>query len=178
MLYTRKGDDGTTGTFGSKTRLPKDSMLFEALGTVDELNSLLGVCFAKAASLPEEYEFVQKLVRRAQEDLFIVQAELAGADKKIAPERVEWLEAAVGEIETKIEPPSSFLIAGASELSSFFDFARTIARRAERAVIRAGGERAVSEDTRRYLNRLSSLLYALARFEAGRSGQKEKAPSY
>ncbi|HEX8994139.1 MAG TPA: cob(I)yrinic acid a,c-diamide adenosyltransferase, partial [Candidatus Paceibacterota bacterium] len=155
MLYTGKGDNGTSGLFGACERFSKDDPVFEALGMIDELNSLLGVCFAKAGG------DVADALRRVQEDLFVVQAQLAGADKKIEIVRVERLEKEIAEIETALTPPTSFVIAGATELSALLDYARAVARRAERSVVRAHSSAATPE-LLKYLNRLSSLLYALA----------------
>ena len=178
MLFTRKGDDGTSGLFGTPERLPKDSDLFEALGTVDELNSLLGICFAKTEKEDTGKVSIAPIVRQIQEHLFVVQAELAGADKALSKGSVAWLESVSGEIEALIGKPTTFLIAGGTELSSLFDFARTVARRAERRVISAHHQKAVSSETSTYLNRLSSVLYALARYAAWNAGTQEKAPSY
>lgn len=165
MLYTRKGDGGTSGLFGTRERLPKDDHLFEALGTVDELNSLLGLCRTLS---PQD-----SMLLRAQECLFILQAELAGTEKSVTGEQVDALEADIEEIEKDIRNPHSFVIPGSNPLSALFDYARTVTRRAERRVIAAGK---ASPSSRAYLNRLSSLLYALAR----KSGQEdgEISPTY
>ncbi len=177
MLFTRKGDDGTSGLFGSQERRPKNDPIFEALGTMDELNSLIGICFAKAESRSGEPPFSQ-LLRLVQENLFVVQAELAGADKTLTQQHVDSLEQSIAELEALMENPHSFVIAGTTELSAFLDYARATSRRAERRVIDAVPTREVSPATRKYLNRLSSFLYALARVEATRSGGKEQRPSY
>jgi len=177
MLYTRKGDDGTSGLFGTCDRMSKDDPLFEALGTVDEFNSLLGVCFAKETETRVEPSFSAAL-RDVQENLFIVQAELAGADKTLTQDTVDTLEKTIADFETYIENPHSFVIAGSSELSALLDYARAISRRAERRVIAARASRATSAATRKYLNRLSSLLYVLARVAAARKGTTEQKPSY
>ncbi len=177
MLYTRKGDTGTSGLFGSKERFPKDSPVYEALGTLDELNSLLGVCRAKAGVLSTFSDVASELVR-VQQNLFIVQAEIAGAEKSIPKVRVDELECAVNDIEALIHNPHSFVLPGATELSALLDYARAVSRRAERAVIAARGIRPVSAFTAAYLNRLSSLLYALARYTAMEAGVKEPAPAY
>ena len=193
MLYTRKGDTGTTELFGSPDRLPKDCPLFEALGTVDELNSLLGICFAKANRLadmaakesaaagdsPEAgFRHLAELVRDAQQDLFIVQAELGGARKTLDHAHVLRLEALIAEVESQIENPHSFVIAGGSELSAYFDYARAVSRRAERHVLAVRGDYPTSANTQKYLNRLSSFLYALAR-KANKLAESEEAkPTY
>lgn len=179
MFYTRKGDDGTSGVFGSDKRREKDDPLFNALGTVDELNSLLGICYAKSANqVPSKEVSILEIIRQLQQDLFVVQAELAGADKHITNERVLHLENIIAEVAPLFEPPKGFVIAGANELSAWLDFARSVSRRAERAVIAASHESSVSPDTRIYLNRLSSVLYVLARYAAKESDEKEQNPSY
>ncbi|MCR4274923.1 MAG: cob(I)yrinic acid a,c-diamide adenosyltransferase [Candidatus Campbellbacteria bacterium] len=178
MLFTRKGDDGTSGLFGTKDRLSKDSPLFEALGTVDELNSLLGVCFAIAHTQDTGTISLASILHQIQEHLFIVQAELAGADKTISHEHVVWLEGVSGDIEALIGSPKTFLIAGGTELSGLLDFTRAVSRRAERRVISAHHQKLISSETSIYLNRLSSVLYALARYAAWRAGAHEQAPSY
>lgn len=177
MLYTRKGDGGDSGLFGTKDRLPKDHLIYEALGSLDELNSLLGMCAARAkkgkAPLPV-YDWLVSV----QEVLFIIQAELAGADKRAEEKHVKFLEDCIAKVEEIIEPPKSFLIPGASELSAHLDYARAVSRRTERTVVRAQQDKKLSKDTLAFLNRLSSFLYALARFSAQSSGVKEKPPSY
>ncbi len=187
MLYTRKGDTGTTELFGSPDRLPKDCPLFEALGTVDELNSLLGVCFAQAHSAADtadsspttvEYRHLAELIRNVQQDLFIVQAELAGAPKTLDEAHVLHLESCIAEVESYITNPHSFVIAGGSELSAYFDYARAVSRRAERHVLAVRGDYPTSADTQKYLNRLSSFLYALARKANKLAESKEAKPTY
>ena len=177
MLYTRKGDSGTSGLFGTKERLAKDSTVYEALGTLDELNSLLGVCRAKAMGVRGGIVIADEL-EKVQQMLFIAQAELAGAAKQILTAHLDILEFAVDDIESRIQNPHSFVLPGANELSALLDYARAVSRRAERAVVRVRGTRPVAPTTAAYLNRLSSLLYALARYAARESGAKEYAPSY
>src|ERR1700690_1050076 len=100
MLYTRKGDSGTSGLFGTKTRLPKNSPVYDALGALDELNSLLGFC--SAVSTRKEFRIphhIPVLVRGVQERLFIAQAELAGAHKSITEAQVKTLEDSINKLE-------------------------------------------------------------------------------
>jgi cob(I)alamin adenosyltransferase len=182
MLYTRKGDDGTTKTFACDQRISKSSTIAEALGTLDEVNSFLG--FAKLesfnASLMFGVEKVGDIVHQTQQDLFIIQAELAGAPKAIGMEKVKWLESIVDQIENELPPIKTFFISGGTEIGSLFDFARTLARRAERRAVAVTeeGNAVLSAPTLAYLNRLSSLLYALARHSNHKSGIKESAPDY
>ncbi|MDO8590183.1 MAG: cob(I)yrinic acid a,c-diamide adenosyltransferase [bacterium] len=177
MLYTRKGDSGTSGLFGTKERFSKDSPIYEALGTLDELNSLLGVCHAYTLR-EKEGGVMADVIRNVQERLFVVQAELAGADKCITQTQVDELEKTVDRYEAQIENPHAFIIPGATGLSALLDYARAVSRRAERVVIGAHAPHEASAPTRAYLNRLSSLLYALARHVAGKAGAQEPAPTY
>lgn len=177
MLYTRKGDSGTSGLFGTKERFPKDSPVYDALGTLDELNALLGLCRANAGAWRGELSVADEL-EKAQQNLFIAQAEMAGAEKQILTAHLDELEYTIDDIESLIQNPHAFVLPGATELSALLDYARTVSRRAERAAVRARSVRPLSPNTVAYLNRLSSLLYALARYTAGEAGIKEVSPSY
>ncbi|MDZ7726482.1 MAG: cob(I)yrinic acid a,c-diamide adenosyltransferase [Candidatus Campbellbacteria bacterium] len=191
MLYTRRGDDGTTKTFsaGPGERITKSSPRAEALGSMDEINSFLGSCKVEARKWNYSLELKGKKRRKVlladvahevQGNLFIVQAELAGADKKITANKVTKIENYIDSIEKELPPIKTFFISGGTELASRFDVARTLARRAERRVVllHESGEKKVSKQTRKYMNRLSSLLYALARYSNYIYGIDEKAPDY
>src|SRR3989338_2297202 len=173
MLYTRKGDKGTTKTFGCDQRISKSSAVAEALGTLDEANSFIGLCKAKA----RKGKFVlgktkiDEILHGVQKNLFIAQAEVAGASMYIEEAKVKEVEEIVDAIEKELPPIKTFFIPGSSELSAMFDVARTVARRAERRVVgvvdsyakeknkKVDEKEPVSEFTLAYLNRLSSLLY-------------------
>ncbi|KKQ23175.1 ATP:cob(I)alamin adenosyltransferase [Candidatus Wolfebacteria bacterium RIFCSPLOWO2_01_FULL_38_11] len=182
MLYTRKGDKGDTSAFGCNQRFSKNSALAEALGNVDEINSLLGIC--KVKSLGFEFQVLDfkldEIIEQIQQDLFIIQAALAGADKKITQEKIGYLEQIIDELEKQLSPVKSFFISGGAELSALFDYSRAVSRRAERRVVAySDSEKGkLAPEILAYLNRLSSLLYALARAANLKSGQKEKFPSY
>ena len=184
MLYTRKGDSGTTKFFDTKKgeRMSKDSCITESLGFLDELNSFLGLCKVQSKDGGSVSGVsIHEILEGAQENLFIVQAEVAGdKTKKIGEEKIKAAEGVIDAIEKEIPPITSFTIVGGTELSALLDVARTIARRTERAIIGAcdSGEREVCEEARSYVNRLSSLLFALARLVNHRAGVKEKRPSY
>ncbi len=184
MLYTRKGDDGTTKTFGCNQRISKSSIVAEALGALDEANSFLGVCRAKSQDknvqiLNEQINFAE-MVLEIQQNLFIVQAEVAGSEMSISKEKITKTETIVDEIEKLLPPIKSFFISGATELGALFDFARTLIRRAERRVVamQEEGKIKVSGETLAYLNRLSSLFYALARISNHLAGIEEIKPKY
>ncbi len=178
MLYTGRGDKGDTSLFACKQRLAKSSALIEALGTVDEVNSWLGVCKVEAEA--KKFVCVGRAVldvlNEVQQNLFIIQAELAGAPKTVSGDKVEALGHLIGEIEKILPPIKSFFVSGGTPLSAYLDYARTIARRAERRVVAC--PEAVGEHSLAYLNRLSSILYALARLANHQSGIKEESPTY
>lgn len=175
MMYTRKGDSGDTGLFGTTERLPKDHPVFEALGSVDELNSLIG--FLKAYVHEEDRRVADEL-RHVQESLFFVQAELAGAEKYLSQASVDDLEVTIDAFEARITKPHSFVVPGASVESALCDYVRAVARRAERAVLRAQVETKLRPELLAYLNRLSSFFYALGRYAAQKEHVVEEPPSY
>lgn len=181
-LFTGKGDNGTTKTFGCDQRVSKSSAIAEALGTLDEVNSFLGL--AKIKSFDIGYEFDgQKfgdIIHVAQQNLFIIQAEVAGSDKKIDKLKIHDTEEIINGIEREMPPIKTFFISGGTELGAIFDVCRTLARRAERRVVGVNDEglRPIDINTLAYLNRLSSLLYALARYSNHLGGIVEEAPSY
>ncbi|MDE2399999.1 MAG: cob(I)yrinic acid a,c-diamide adenosyltransferase [Patescibacteria group bacterium] len=184
MLYTRKGDDGTTKTFGCDQRVSKSSLVAEALGTLDEVNSFLGFTRAKTKGMSFKIESGEQkfsdVILVVQQNLFIVQAEVAGSEMSISEDKIKEVEALVDGIEKMLPPIKTFFISGATEVGGMFDFARTLARRAERRVVavQEEGKRNVSAESRQYLNRLSSLLYALARISSHIEGEEEIKPSY
>jgi len=184
MLYTRKGDDGTTSTLCSGERISKGSLTAQGLGVVDELNSYLGICKVKAEksgfTAGEENTPFCCIVHEVQSNLFIVQSELACSGKTITIEKIKKLEKLVNEIEDEMTPITTFTVSGGTELSTYFDYARALTRRAERIVVELNNvkEREIGEHTLAYMNRLSSLLFALARLANTKSGIKEESPTY
>lgn len=167
MLYTRQGDKGDTGLFGSGKRLSKTDARIEALGAVDELNSLLGVCKSKSK------KNIAAILEGIQENLFIVQAELGGAKKYLTQEHVDALEKIIDTIEKKLPPLRNFVLSGGTELAALLDYARAVARRAERRCIKL-----LSLHTLAYVNRLSSALFALARLANKQARKQERRPQY
>ncbi len=185
MLYTRKGDGGTTKTFGSDQRISKSSAKAEALGALDEINSFLGI----VKVLSKQYGYTieidgtaiafDSIVHDVQETLFIIQAEVAGFPKGLAEEKITHIENIIDTAEKILPPIKTFFISGGTDLAAHFDVARTLARRAERRVVQVHEEgTGIGATTRAYLNRLSSLLYALARLSNHISGVIETPPSY
>lgn len=180
MLYTRKGDKGDTSSFGCCQRFSKNSALAEALGSVDEINSLLGVCKVKTADFNFKVNnfTISEILEKIQKNLFIIQANIAGADKKITQENIKFLEEITDTIEKELPPIKSFFISGGVELAALLDYGRSVSRRSERRVVALSETKNINEEILAYLNRLSSLLYALARFVNFKSEIKENPPSY
>lgn len=190
MLYTRKGDNGTTKLFDSPSgvRLSKDDIIFEALGTLDEVNSSIG--FAKALTRNESLPYtltvqdksitLKDLLELLQNNLFSIQAELAGFTPVINQTHIEYEEAIIAAVEEVIPEVKSFLIPGGDMVSAYLDVCRTVARRAERLAVKISLQYPdrVSEHLLQYLNRLSSVLYALARFVNHTQNMQEKPPTY
>ena len=169
-IYTRKGDDGTTGLWYGG-RVPKFAGRPEAYGSVDEAASALGLCRAAAERGGELYGDILRI----QGELFVAGAELATAPEavgrledgvsKVTEEMIERLEADVDSYMARVELPPKFVIPGGTELSARLDVARAAVRRAERRVSALHHEGELADDTvLRYLNRLSDALYAMARF--------------
>ena len=184
MLYTRKGDAGTTKDFKSApgVRKSKSSCQTEALGALDELNSFLGLAKLKSAEVAWNVsgKSPADIVAWTQNCLFSVQAEVAGADQRVGEAKVKEMEGWIDAAEAAMPPIKSFFISGGTELAALFDVSRTLARKAERRVVAAvdAGEFEADPATLSYLNRLSSLLYALARLSNHKSGIKEQPPTY
>jgi cob(I)alamin adenosyltransferase len=163
-IYTKTGDDGTTGLFGG-ARVKKDSSRVEAYGTVDELNAAIGV--ARATKLDDVSEDCLSLV---QADLFTLGAELACAPGKesklgmalLGPLDIQRLELAIDRTEVELAPLKTFVLPAGSPGAAALHYARTVCRRAERAVLRLD-DVAARGDILVYLNRLSDLLFVLAR---------------
>lgn len=182
-FFTGKGDGGSSKLFDSEPgkRVSKGAPIFECLGQLDELNTLVG--WARIAC-PEELEAqgqkVRMVLRDVQNHLFTILAEVAGAEKSVPLSSVEQLGVMITGIEKSLPEVTSFLVPGGTELSARLDIARAVSRRAERRVINVheSGERTVSDSSRAYLNRLSSLLYALTRLANRFEDAQESPPDY
>ena len=185
MLYSKKGDSGKTTLYACNQSISKSSAITEALGALDEANSYLGVCKATLknydlANLKIIGRKITDVTDDLQNDLFTVQAQIAGANKDIKTERVKTIEKIVSEIEQVLPPIKTFIVPGSCINSANFDFARTLVRRAERRVVAVAeeGKVKVTKNSLTYINRLSSVLYALARYLSLQSLTKECSPKY
>ncbi len=164
-VYTRTGDQGKTSLYDG-TRVPKNSARVESYGTVDELNSQLGF----ARNILDD-DRAARIIFRVQRELFDVAGELATSDPEEFPEKIG--EAEVEQLESDIDSfldsmnkkeKSRFIVPGSSQASAALHVARTICRRAERRTITLTGEAEIREVILKYLNRLSDLIYTLARY--------------
>ena len=158
-IYTKTGDDGTTG-LGDGTRVPKDSLRVEAFGTVDEANSAIGVVLA--------YDVVPERIRNAltdvQHDLFELGGELCiPGHSAITDAFIERLEQDLDELNANLPALAEFILPGGGPAAAACHLARTIVRRAERAAATLARDEAVRPEVLRYLNRLSDLLFVVAR---------------
>ncbi len=173
-IYTKTGDAGDTG-LGDGTRVPKDHPRVSAYGSVDELNAVLGLLLALR---PEPAE--AELLRTIQNDLFDVGADLCvppaedekpGARLRVRPEQAERLERAVDRLNEGLAPLTSFVLPGGSRAAALCHLARTVCRRAERDVVALSHTSPVGPAVVVYLNRLSDLLFVLARvYNKGEGG--------
>lgn len=165
-IYTRTGDEGKT-SLGDGARLPKFHLRVTAYGSIDEANSVIGV-----ANLHVANSDVSKVLRHIQNDLFDVGADLCRPERpgagqpvlRITDEQVTWLEGQIDRFNEGLEPLNSFVLPGGSPASAHLHLARTVTRRAERDVVRLSTEEPVTPAVLRYVNRLSDLLFVLARF--------------
>lgn len=177
-IYTRTGDEGETALFGGG-RVAKDDTRVAAYGDVDELNAALG---AAAAAEPRDLE--RDLLERVQRDLFAIGGRLATPDphkvpKALAkatlpPDRIGELEAAIDRAERELAPLTAFVLPGGAPKAAALHVARTVCRRAERSVVTLTHQAAVPGEILSYLNRLSDLLFVLARLANHRAGVPDR----
>ncbi|RME38952.1 MAG: cob(I)yrinic acid a,c-diamide adenosyltransferase [Planctomycetota bacterium] len=170
-LYTRKGDDGRTGLLGGR-RVSKSNLRVCAYGEVDELNAVLGMCVSAAE------EDLSETLRAIQNDLFVIGGVLASEPEGKTPARIEpadvaRLERWIDEACAQVPPLKHFVLPGGSERAARLHHARTVCRRAERAVVALSESGPVPDVILAYLNRLSDLLFALARRANHRDGIAE-----
>lgn len=166
-IYTRRGDDGTTG-LADGTRLSKDHPGIEVLGCLDEVNSLIGLVRSEAgADAPGE-------LSRIQNQLFELGAELAAPGaRRIREQDVSWLEQALDAYNASLPPLREFILPGGGRAAACCHLARSVCRRAERRLVRLARDEEVNPQALRYLNRLSDLLFVAARVLARRDDAGE-----
>jgi cob(I)alamin adenosyltransferase len=168
-IYTRTGDDGTTGLVDGSRRLKSDSRM-QAMGDVDEANSLIGVAIVALAGV--NASGLHEKLLRIQNDLFDLGADIAtpGDDfapsemvLRIVPGQVDWMEAAIDELNDALAPLTSFILPGGSEAAAALHVARAVSRRAERSMVALGAAEPANPAALAYINRLSDFLFVAAR---------------
>lgn len=180
-IYTRTGDAGETGLLGPR-RVRKDHPRVDACGAVDELNAHLGLARVECASVAALAGLVP-ILERLQHRLFDVGAELAVDPQQARPPSVplvgradvEWLEQQIDALEEGLPPLSQFILPGGGRAGAALHVARTVARRAERRVVALSGVEPVRKEVLAFLNRLSDLLFVMARLANRRQGCEEPA---
>jgi cob(I)alamin adenosyltransferase len=173
-IYTKTGDRGDTSLFGGQ-RVPKDALRIEAYGTLDELNSVLGMVRAENADAG-----VDSLLAPIQERLFEIGADLATPRsiekrvvRRIEPRDATALEKSIDILDPALKPLKTFILPGGSRVAAQLHHARTVCRRAERVVVRLSRNEDIGEGIPVYLNRLSDLLFVLARSVNQKAGVPE-----
>lgn len=174
-IYTRTGDDGTTA-LGTKQRVPKDHPRVRAYGTVDELNSFIGLALAQGLSAK-----LMEALPKIQNQLFHLGAELSFPSgeaeefkvPRIETQHIEDLELLIDELNSVVGPLENFILPGGSPGAAALQVARAVCRRAERRVVTLLGKETVRPEAQAYLNRLSDLLFVMARYENKQRGADE-----
>lgn len=181
-VYTRTGDKGFTKLVGGK-KVPKDATRIEAYGTIDELNSVLGLARVFNDDLRDRLPAAQRLdeiFRRLQNELFDLGSELATPPEfsyegmfRVSDDEVKSLERLIDELQKDLSPLSSFILPGGGKVGGFLHQARTVCRRAERDILRLSREEELSPHPLKYVNRLSDLFFVLSRWVSKNLGEPE-----
>lgn len=168
-IYTKTGDEGRTSLYGGK-RVFKNNIRVNAYGTVDELNSLLGVVFSKIKD-----EKITDFVGKIQEDLFLIGASLAGAksDLSILKSRVAEMEKTIDWADEKLPELKNFILPAGTESASLLFYCRAVARRCERVLVKLDQKEQIDKKLLIYFNRLSDLLFEMARYLNFKASVKE-----
>lgn len=173
-IYTKKGDRGETALYDplarSNIRIPKDSLRINTIGSVDELNSFLGIILSGSRDRD-----LNRLLKEVQNNLFNIGATLAGAKIDFTISKTKKLEKVIDNLEGSLPVLKTFILPGGSEVSARLFFARALARRAERAIVSLNKEEEVRPEVLIYLNRLSDFLFMLARGQNSKAKIKEES---
>ena len=187
ILYTGFGDKGTTTLFDCKQgRISKSSILVEALGSVDELNAYLGIIKVYtdidkiSLIVGKKKTLYSRIILDIQQTLFVIQAELGGSKMSVSKKELNKIEKIINEIGEILPPITTFTISGGSIISAGLDFARTLSRKSERRIIAVAdeGSRKIGPVTISYMNRLSSVLFAMSRYVNYTFSIPENHPNY
>ena len=181
-VYTRTGDKGETGLVGGK-RVPKDSLRIEAYGTIDELNSIVGLARAFNADRLEQGEahrYLDDVLGKIQDELFDLGSELATPAEaayegmyRVGEQEVRRIEGIIDDCQKDLRPLKSFVLPGGGKIGAFLHQCRTVCRRAEREILKLSRVEQLNEWPLKYVNRLSDLFFVLSRWIGKQTGEQE-----
>ena len=181
-VYTRTGDKGQTALVGGK-RIPKDSPRIEAYGTIDELNSIVGLARVfneEKLADGDAHQFLDTVLRQIQDELFDLGSELATPPDffqqgmyRVGEPEVKKIEQLIDECQKDLEPLKSFVLPGGGRIGAYLHQCRTVCRRAEREIVRLSRAEELSEWPIKYVNRLSDLFFVLSRWISKKTGKHE-----
>ena len=181
-VYTRTGDRGETGLVGGK-RVPKDSPRIDAYGTIDELNSIIGLARVfneENLDAGEAHHFLDEVLCKIQDELFDLGSELATPPEffqegmfRVSQTEIKNIEKLIDKCQENLQPLESFILPGGGRIGAYLHQCRTVCRRAEREILRLSREETISEWPLKYVNRLSDLFFVLSRWISKETGERE-----
>ena len=181
-VYTRTGDRGETALVGGK-RVAKDSLRIEAYGTIDELNSIVGLARVfneESLDAGEAHRFLDEVLCQIQDELFDLGSELATPPEffqqgmyRVGGGEIARLEKLMDKCQKDLEPLTSFILPGGGRVGAYLHQCRTVCRRAEREILRLSREEEINPEVIKYVNRLSDLFFVLSRWIAKQTGEQE-----
>jgi len=181
-VYTRTGDRGETSLVGGK-RVPKDSPRIDAYGTIDELNSIVGLARVfneESLDAGEAHRFLDEVLCRLQDELFDLGSELATPPEffqpgmyRVGDDEIARIEKLIDKCQEDLEPLNSFVLPGGGRIGAYLHQCRTVCRRAEREILRLSRTEDINDRAIKYVNRLSDLFFVLSRWIAKQTGEPE-----
>ena len=181
-VYTRTGDRGETSLVGGK-RVPKDSSRIDAYGTIDELNSVIGLARVfneENLDAGEGHHFLDEVLCKIQDELFDLGSELATPPEsfqegmfRVSQAEIRNIEKLIDKCQENLQPLESFILPGGGRVGAYLHQCRTVCRRAEREILRLSREETISEWPLKYVNRLSDLFFVLSRWISKETGERE-----
>ncbi|HEV8724536.1 MAG TPA: cob(I)yrinic acid a,c-diamide adenosyltransferase [Candidatus Binatia bacterium] len=181
-VYTRTGDKGETALVGGK-RVPKDSPRIDAYGTIDELNSIVGLARVfneESLDAGEAHQFLDGVLCQIQDELFDLGSELATPPEffkegmyRVSESEIDRIENLIDRCQKNLEPLKSFILPGGGRIGAYLHQCRTVCRRAEREILRLSRSEEINRNALKYVNRLSDLFFVLSRWIAKQTGEAE-----
>ncbi len=181
-VYTRTGDKGETALVGGK-RVPKDSPRIDAYGTIDELNSIVGLARVfneESLDAGEAHQFLDGVLCQIQDELFDLGSELATPPEffkegmyRVSESEIDRIEKSIDRCQKDLEPLKSFILPGGGRIGAYLHQCRTVCRRAEREILRLSRSEEINSCALKYVNRLSDLFFVLSRWIAKQTGEPE-----